>query len=95
MVRAARVTLVLSGWGARRAIAVRHPLSFRCLQRTFSAVWSIARISSVEKSSMCRKWCPFLGGLMFFPLYMAFACVTTQRLDRETAARNDEVIGTL
>lgn len=37
------------------------------LALTLAALSSIARISSVEKSSMCRKWCPLSGGATDLP----------------------------
>lgn len=40
-------------WGGHQADI--HIVSPPCF-RTFAAVFSISRISSVEKSSMCRKW---------------------------------------
>ena len=61
---------------------------------TFAAVFSISRISSVEKSSICKKWCPTAGGEMFFPLYVpSMARVTMPRLDRGGVARTDRLWG--
>jgi hypothetical protein len=43
---------------------------------TFMAVCSMARSSSLEKSSMCRKWCPFLGGDTPLPVKVAVFSIT-------------------
>ena len=64
-----------------------------CGERTFAAVVSIARISSVLKSSMCRKWCPLLGGDTSLPLYKTPARVMMHCLDRQLPVRAEVLLG--